>query len=176
MKSKRLIAAIAGAVALSGGLGVTVVDDDKLARAAVASSEGAAPAPRAGLDCRETAITYEDNDKLYLYGRSYCKGAHDRWDDDNDSDYGDDKGKIKDFDNKVDSIVNTTDENVAFFNEPNYQGDSFCVRPGEYVRRLYVYGDGSGTNDWWSNSISSHKFVAANDCDRWFGWLVKPKQ
>ncbi|MGH3905352.1 MAG: peptidase inhibitor family I36 protein [Pseudonocardiaceae bacterium] len=175
MKSKRLIAAIAGAVALSGGLGVAVVDDDKLARAAVASSEGAAPAPRAGLDCRETANTYKDNDKLYLYARSYCEGAHDRWDDD-DSDYGDDKGRIKDFDNKVDSIVNTTDENVAFFNEPNYHGDSFCVRPGEYVRRLYVYGDGSGTNDWWSNSISSHKFVAANDCDRWFGWLVKPKQ
>jgi hypothetical protein len=74
---------------------------------------------------------------------------------------------------QVDSIVNTTDRNVAFFNEPGYEGDSFCVRPGEYVRRLYLYGDGSGTNDWWSNSISSHKFVAAKDCDRWFGWLVE---
>lgn len=156
MRTKRLIVALAGALALTGGVGA--------AQAEVSTAE---------LDCRETADAYKDKNRLYLYAESYCKGGNDAWapatDDEN---YGDDKGPIKKFGNKTDSIVNTTKKNIAFYNEPNFQGDSFCLRPGNYIRRLYVYGDGGGTNDWWSNSISSHKLVNEDGCDRWFGWLV----
>lgn len=156
MKTKRVIAALASALALTAGVGA--------ARADVSTAE---------LDCRETAHAYKDENRLYLYAESYCKDGNDAWAPaTDDKDYGDDKGPIKNFSNKADSIVNTTKKNVAFYNAPNYQGDNFCLRPGTYIRRLYVYGDGGGTNDWWSNSISSHQLVDAGECDRWFGWLV----
>lgn len=164
--SKRLIVGIAatGAVLLTAGAGA-------------AGTGAATKAERDDKGCQATATSFENNGKVYLYGGSYCDGAHDEWDDDNDSDYGDGKGRIKDFDNEVDSIINKhKSKSVKFYNYPKYNeddGDSFCVRPGHYVRRLYVYGDGGGTNDWWSNSISSHEFVDEGECDRWFGWLIE---
>jgi hypothetical protein len=135
--------------------------------------EGAATAKDGELDCRETADRYKDRNRIHLYTYSYCEGGNDAWSPaEDDPNYNDDKGPIRKFNNRTDSIVNTTKKHVAFYNEPNYEGDNFCLRPGNYIRRLYVYGDGGGTNDWWSNSISSHKLVDAGDCDRWFGWLV----
>lgn len=168
----------ATALLVSGGVSAALVDtDDRPDRTVSARVVGKARA--AGeMDCRATANSFDNNGYVYLYGSSYCKGAHDEKDETNDSDYGDGEGYIKDFDNKVDSIINKhKTKSVEFYNYPDYNkgepgGDSFCVRPGHYVRRLYLYSDGSGTNNWWSNSISSHRFVEPESCDRWFGWLV----
>jgi hypothetical protein len=161
VKGKQFIVGIAaiGAVALTGGAN--------------------AAEPKADRGCQATANSFENNGYVYLYGRSYCKGSHDAKDDANDSDYRDVKGNVQNFDNEVDSIINKhKTKSVKFYNYPDYnkgheaEGDTFCVRPGHYVRRLYIYGDGGG-NNWWSNSISSHEFVDAGDCDRWFGWLIE---
>lgn len=173
MKTSIMAVVVGGTVVLGGGIQSELSDESGVVRAVTApSDEKRVVAPRDELDCRETADEYENKGRIYLYTRSSCDGANDAWDDDNDSDYGDGKGRIKKFDNRADSIVNTTKRNVEFYNLPGYKGKSFCVRPGEYVHRLFVYGDGSGTNHWWSNSISSHRFVSAGSCDRWFGWRV----
>ena len=129
------------------------------------------------LTCNQTESKYHEKGYVYLYRYENCKGSHDARDKSTgDSDYGDGKGQIKDFDNKADSIVNTTTSHVEFYNYPNYnkdageKGDSFCLGPGEWITRLQYYGDADGTNDWWKNSISSHRKVKEEDCDRWFGW------
>lgn len=136
------------------------------------------PTPAEPFTCHETADEYGGAGNLYLYGRPVCKGANDGKDPDNDQDYGDDKGDIKDFDNKTVSIVNTTKRHVKFYNYPRYneghpKGDSFCVRPGQWVNRLSPYGDNEST---WSGSISSHELVDAGDCDRWFGGYHEPNR
>lgn len=175
MKTSITAGVVGGALTLGVGIhtGLPGSDDAAANSAPAVSTRGTTVEPRAELDCRDTANKYEEEKKIFLYKRSSCVAANDAWDDGNDSDYGDGKGRVKKFNNRADSIVNTTKHNVAFYNRPGYQGKNFCVRPGEYVHRLYVYGDGAGTNDWWSNSISSHRFVAAKKCDRWFGWRVE---
>lgn len=136
------------------------------------------PDPPAPLNCHETADRYLGAGNLYLYSTNYCDGPHDAKDDSGaDSDYGDNEGQIKNYDNKANSIVNTTGKHVKFYNYPNYnsghpEGDSFCVRPGHWVNRLELYGDNQET---WQNSISSHRLVDdPNDCDRWFGGYHEP--
>jgi hypothetical protein len=177
VKGKQLIVGIAavGAVLLTAGAGVAASPSETVAPKARANAE-----PKADRGCQATANSFENNGYVYLYGRSYCKGSHDAKDDGNDSDYRDVKDNVQNFDNEVDSIINKhKTKSVKFYNYPNYnkgheaEGDTFCVRPGHYVRRLYIYGDGGGNNNWWSNSISSHEFVDPGDCDRWFGWLVE---
>lgn len=128
-------------------------------------------------DCNQTESDYHEKGYVYLYRYENCKGAHDARDkSDADSDYGDGEGQVKDFDNRTDSIVNTTTSHVKFYNYPNYnknagdKGDSFCVGPGEWVTRLQFYGDGDGDHGWWKNSISSHRKVSEDECGRWFGW------
>ena len=132
----------------------------------------------ASATCHAKADTYAD--KLYLYRGTYCKGEHDGKADKSDSDYGDGKGQVKDLDNAVDSIVNTTKKTIKFYNYPEYnkghsEGDSFCLRPDAWVNKISLYGDGSGT---WSNSISSHRVVddPKKDCDRWFGGYHEPNR
>jgi hypothetical protein len=141
-------------------------------------SESAASlaAPRGELNCNETEHEYHDKGYVYLYRYEKCKNGNDAKDKDNDLDYGDGKGDIEEFDNKADSIVNTTNSHVEFYNYPNYnrdagdKGDSFCLGPGEWINRLQYYGDADGKHDWWKNSISSHRKVKADSCKRWFGW------
>lgn len=132
---------------------------------------------RADFDCNETEEEFHEKGYVYLYRYEHCKGGHDARDKTPaDSDYGDGEGYVKDFDNRTDSIINTTTSHVEFYNYPNYnkgagdKGDSFCVGPGEWVNRLQFYGDADGKDDWWKNSISSHRKVKESDCDRWFGW------
>lgn len=147
---------------------------------------GAAPTVEAAqkkgeLNCNQTEDEYHEKGYVYLYRYENCKGSNDARDKSPaDSDYGDGKGQIKDLDNKTDSIINTTTSHVKFYNYPNYnkgagdKGDSFCVGPGEWVTRLQFYGDADGgTDQWWKNSISSHRKVKEEDCGRWFGWGTK---
>ncbi|MFC7625933.1 phospholipase D-like domain-containing protein [Microlunatus sp. GCM10028923] len=136
------------------------------------------PKPTKPYTCHETADEYGDSGNLYLYRGETCAGDNDAKDADNDQDYGDDKGDIKDFDNRTVSIVNTTKRHVKFYNYPRYneghpEGDSFCVRPGQWVNRLAPYGDDDSS---WSGSISSHELVDAGDCDRWFGGYHEPNR
>ena len=136
------------------------------------------PGPPAPLNCHETADKYQGAGNLYLYSTEYCGGAHGAKDDSGaDRHYGDGAGQIKDFDNKAVSIVNTTGQHVEFYNYPEYnsghpEGDSFCLRPGHWVNRLSLYGDGDGS---WGNSISSHRLVDdPATCDRWIGGFHQP--
>lgn len=135
--------------------------------------------PPTPLNCHETADKYQDSGNVYLYGADYCGGANGAKDDSGeDSDYGDGAGQVKDFDNKTVSIVNTTGKTVEFYNYPDYnaghpEGDTFCLRPGQWVNRTVLYGDNQGT---WQSSISSHRLVddPATECDRWFGGFHQP--
>ncbi|NYE72503.1 phospholipase D-like domain-containing protein [Microlunatus parietis] len=136
------------------------------------------PEPVRPFTCHETADEYRDSGNLYLYRGEVCDGGNDAKDADNDQDYGDGKGDIKDFDNETVSIVNTTKRHVKFYNYPRYnaghpEGDSFCVRPGQWVNRLSPYSDNDGG---WTGSISSHELVDKRDCDRWFGGYHEPNQ
>jgi hypothetical protein len=139
------------------------------------------PDPPEPLNCHETADKYQGAGNLYLYSTNYCAGANDAEDNSGaDSDYGDGAGQIKDYDNKANSIVNTTDKTIKFYNYPNYnsghaEGDSFCLRPGHWVNRLVLYGDNEGN---WQNSISSHRLVddPKTMCDRWFGGYHQPNR
>jgi PLD-like domain len=139
-------------------------------------SVGRAAAAQGELNCNETEETYHEKGYVYLYRYEKCKGGNDAKDKDNDNGYGDGKGDIEEFDNKADSIVNTTKSHVKFYNYPNYnkdagdKGDSFCLGPGEWINRLQYYGDADGSHDWWKNSISSHRKVKSSSCSRWFGW------
>lgn len=120
-------------------------------------------------NCSETVddVLGKPNDTIYLYVRSSCKGSHGAKDPTPaDGDWGDGAGWIKDFDNEADSLINNTDHWVAFYSKPGYRGDSFCVRPGRWVNKLYLYDDSKGS---WSNSISSHKEVSGKKCNRRFG-------
>lgn len=137
-------------------------------------------APGSELNCHETADEYENSGYLFLYADIYCRGGNDAKDNsDKDEDYGDGAGQIKDFDNRADSIVNTTPSHIKFYNYPKAnsghpEGDTFCVRPGHWVNRFSKYGDGHKS---WSNSISSHEKVTDPDkeCDRWFGGYHEPE-
>jgi hypothetical protein len=134
------------------------------------------PTPTPPFNCHETADEYADAKTVYLYSSPDCDGGNDASDKDADQDHGDGQGEIKDFDNQADSIVNTTDRHVEFYNYPGYnaghpEGDSFCLRPGQWINKLSAYGDNDGT---WSNSISSHRLVDASECDRWFGGYQEP--
>lgn len=136
------------------------------------------PNPPAPLNCHETADKYLGAGNLYLYSTNYCDGPNDAKDSSGaDSDYGDTAGQIQNYDNKANSIVNTTGKHIKFYNYPNYnaghpEGDSFCVRPGHWVNRLVLYGD---NNETWQNSISSHRLVDdPAECDRWFGGYHEP--
>ncbi|MET9273611.1 hypothetical protein [Kribbella sp. NPDC003557] len=150
---------------------------------AAALTPEAGPAVKAGAegtrenDCRATANSLPSSDKhIYLYTASKCKGANDAKDDSAaDSDYGDGEGQIKDFDNKAGSLINHSDATVEFYTRTKYSddGDRFCVRPGHYVTKLYMYGDGKAEAGNWSNSISSHRRVDPDKCKRFFGWRVK---
>jgi len=139
------------------------------------------PDPPAPLNCHETADRYLNAGFLYLYSTNYCDGAHGAKDDSGaDGDHGDGKGQIKNYDNKANSIVNTTGKTLKFYNYPNYnsdhpEGDTFCLRPGHWVNRLVLYGDNKGN---WQNSISSHRVVDDPDqlCDRWFGGYHEPNR
>lgn len=119
--------------------------------------------------CSETAddVLGKPNDTIYLYVRSDCKGSNGAKDPTpEDSDWGDGAGWIKDFDNEADSLINNGKYWVEFYSKPDYKGDSFCVRPGRWVNKLYLYGDSAGS---WSNSISSHQRVSEKSCSRRFG-------
>ena len=137
--------------------------------------------PEGSLDCHETADEYQGAGNLYLYKGTYCDGSNDaKSTSEDDSNWGDTTGPIQNFDNEADSIVNTTNEHIEFFNYPNYNegqpdGDSFCVRPDQWVSQVSKYGDG---NNSWSNSISSHRVVddPEQECDRWFGGYHEPNR
>lgn len=119
--------------------------------------------------CSETAddVLGKPKDTIYAYVRSDCLKAHGAKDPTPaDSDWGDGKGWIKDFDNEADSLINNSKYWVAFYSKPDYKGDAFCVRPGLWVNKLYLYDDSDGS---WSNSISSHKRVSGEKCARRFG-------
>jgi hypothetical protein len=139
------------------------------------------PDSTGSLDCHETADKYRGAGNIYLYRGTYCSGGHDAKDDSaEDSDHGDGAGQITDFDNRADSIINTTDKHVEFFNYPDYnrgypEGDSFCLRPDAWVNQISKYGDGHQS---WSNSISSHRLVddPERECDRWFGGYHEPNR
>lgn len=152
---------------------------------AAAMAPAAGPAVKAGAesarekDCRATANSLPSKDKhIYLYEEEDCKHAHGAKDDSTkDRDYGDGKGQIEDFDNKAGSLINHTDWTIEFYTRTAYsdKGDRFCVRPGHYVTKLEMYGDGKDEAGNWSKSISSHQKVNPDKCKRFFGWLV-PKQ
>jgi phospholipase D-like protein len=136
--------------------------------------------PPAPLNCHETADKYQGSGNLYLYSTNYCAGPNDAKDNSGaDRDYGDGEGQIKNYDNKANSIVNTTSKTIKFYNYPNYnaghpEGDTFCLRPGHWVNRTALYGDDEGS---WQNSISSHRLVDdPNLCDRWFGGYHEPNR
>ncbi len=136
------------------------------------------PEPVKPFNCHETADEYAEAKTLYLYSAPDCAGSNGGKDRDNDENHGDGAGDIKDFDNQTDSIVNTTDRHIEFYNYPKYndghpEGDSFCVRPGQWVNQLSLYGDNDKS---WSDSISSHRLVDAGDCDRWFGGYQEPNR
>ncbi|GAB3921614.1 hypothetical protein GCM10029976_008910 [Kribbella albertanoniae] len=154
-------AATAAAVLVTGGASSTAAEE---------------PDTKAGKDCRETSESLPiENDYVYLYSESKCAGAHDAKDDSSrDSDYGDGKGQIKDFDNQAGSLINHSDSTVEFYTRTGYShaGDRFCVRPRHYVTKLYMYGDGKQEAGSWSNSISSHRQVSPADCKRFFGWRI----
>ncbi|GAB3415213.1 peptidase inhibitor family I36 protein [Flindersiella endophytica] len=119
--------------------------------------------------CSETAdhVLGKPKDTIYAYVRSDCLNAHAAKDPTPaDSDWGDGAGWIKDFDNDADSLINNSKYWVAFYSKPDYKGDAFCVGPGRWVNKLYLYGDSEGS---WSNSISSHKRVSGKKCSRRFG-------
>ncbi|WP_460406183.1 phospholipase D-like domain-containing protein [Actinophytocola sediminis] len=131
------------------------------------------------LDCNETEQEYHGKGYVYFYGREKCAGAHGASDNSGgDRDHGDDQEQIQNWDNNTDSIVNTTNSHIEFYNYPQYnetpagqeKGDRFCLGPGEWINALQYYGDADGTKDWWRNSISSHRKVSAERCTRWFGW------
>jgi hypothetical protein len=133
----------------------------------------------AELDCGETEQKYHNSGYVYFYASEKCDGANGAKDNSGgDSDHGDNEGQIKNWDNNADSIVNTTNSHIEFYNYPGYnetpagkeKGDRFCLGPGEWINSLQYYGDADGTNDWWRNSISSHRKVSADRCTRWFGW------
>jgi hypothetical protein len=127
-------------------------------------------------DCRATNNSLPSSDKhIYLYAVSKCEDRHGAKDDSAaDRDYGDGKGQVKDFDNKAGSLINHSDATVEFYTRPGYsdKGDRFCVRPGHYVTKLYMYGDGKDEKGSWSNSISSHRMVDPKNCKRFFGWRI----
>lgn len=134
-------------------------------------------APDSELNCHETADKYAGAGYVYLYDGTYCAGSND--DRDNspaDRDHGDNAGQVQGFDNETDSLVNTTSHHIEFYNYRAYnsghdEGDSFCVRPGQWVNQLSRYGDGHNS---WSSSMSSHRVVDPSDCDRWFGGYHEP--
>jgi hypothetical protein len=156
-----------GAALFAGCAGTSAEQPEYAAKPAAAKGE---------LNCKETEKKYRDKGYVYFYRYERCRGGNDARDRDNDKDHGDGKGDIEQFDNKADSIVNTTKSHVKFYNYPNYnrdagtKGDSFCLGPGEWINRLQFYGDADGKHDWWKNSISSHRKVQAKSCSRWFGW------
>lgn len=152
-----------------------------LAFAVYPAASSAAPAGvgAAGLDCNETAHEYQGSGYVYFYSGEKCEGGNGAKDNSGgDSDHGDDAGQVKGWDNQADSIVNTTDSHVEFYNYPDYnrtpegqaKGDRFCLGPGEWINALQYYGDAGGDKDWWRDSISSHREVSASECTRWFGW------
>jgi len=174
--TRRVVAATLGAalvVTVAGGY-------DSLEGSAAQNGNGAVTvAQERELDCSETETKYHNSGYVYLYSREDCKdgnGASDNSEE--DKDHGDNEGQVQEWDNNVDSIVNTTSWHIEFYNYPNYndtpageaKGDRFCLGPGEWINALQYYGDASGTKDWWRNSISSHRRVSPEDCTRWFGW------
>src|ERR1700741_4196234 len=172
----RVVPAALGAalvVTVAGGYG-------SLADSAEPNGDGAVTvAQDRGLDCSETETEYHNNGYVYFYSREDCKGANGARDNSEAAkDHGDKEGQVQEWDNNVDSIVNTTTWHVEFYNHPHYNdtpagkanGDRFCLGPGEWINALQYYGDASGTKDWWRNSISSHRRVSREACTRWFGW------
>ncbi|MBN6039815.1 phospholipase D-like domain-containing protein [Amycolatopsis sp. 195334CR] len=137
------------------------------------------PNPTGSLNCHQTADKYLGAGALYLYGEDKCAGGHDAKDTSGgDRDHGDGEGQVKNYDNQVNSLVNTTAKHVKFFNYPNYneghpEGRTFCVRPGQWVNSLLPYGDNQGS---WENSISSHKLVEPAECTRWLGGYHEPNR
>lgn len=158
------------AVLMAGGVSAAAMAPD--ARPAVE----ARPARALEKDCRATANGLpSDDNHVYLYTVQKCGGGNDAKDDSTeDRDYGDGKGQIKDFDNQAGSLINHSDHTVEFYTRPGYsdEGDRFCVRPGHYVTKLYMYGDGKQEAGNWSNSISSHRKVDPGKCKRFFGWRI----
>ena len=128
-------------------------------------------------DCRATANSLPSSDKhIYLYTAKNCENAHGAKDDSGeDRDHGDSEGQIQKWDNNAGSLINHSDATVEFYTRTGWsdQGDRFCVRPGHYVTKLYMYGDGKEEAGNWSNSISSHREVKPDKCKRFFGWRVK---
>lgn len=170
MGTRLVLTSVATAVLMVGGVSAT------------AMGPAAGPTVKAGAegarekDCRATAKGLPSSDKhIYLYTEAKCKNAHGAKDDsDADRDYGDGKGQIKDFDNKAGSLINHSDATVEFYTRTAYSGagDRFCVRPGHYVTKLYMYGDGKDEAGNWSSSISSHRKVKPDKCQRFFGWRI----
>ncbi|GAA1716572.1 hypothetical protein GCM10009745_76360 [Kribbella yunnanensis] len=168
----RMVLTSAATVALMvGGAGAAAMTPES--RPAVPAGAEAAREK----DCRATANSLPSSDKhIYLYAVPKCEGSHGAKDDsDKDGDYDDGEGQIKHFDNLTVSLINHSDATVEFYTRTKYshEGDRFCVRPGHYVTKLYMYGDGKEEAGNWSNSISSHRRVKPADCKRFFGWLVK---
>lgn len=154
-------------------LGASAAQNGKgVASAAVAVADGE-------LDCNDTEQKYHDSGYVYLYSREKCADGNGAKDNSGgDSDHADNEGQIKNWGNNADSIVNTTNSHIEFYNYPHYnetpagkeKGDRFCLGPGEWINSLQYYGDADGAKDWWRNSISSHRKVSADRCTRWFGW------
>jgi len=170
-RARRVVAA-----ALGAALVVTVAGS---LEGSTARHDAVAVAQERELDCSQTETEYHDNGYVYFYSREDCKGANGARDNSEaDKDHGDKEGQVQEWDNNVDSIVNTTSWHIEFYNYPHYndtpegkeKGDRFCLGPGEWINALQYYGDASGTKDWWRNSISSHRKVSPGDCNRWFGW------
>jgi hypothetical protein len=170
MGTRLVLTSAATAVLMVGGV------------SAAAMAPKAGPAVKTGAesarekDCRATANSLPSSDKhIYLYTESKCKNANGAKDDSGkDRDYGDGEGQVKDFDNKAGSLINHSDATVEFYTRPGWsdEGDRFCVRPGHYVTKLYMYGDGKNEAGNWSNSISSHREVKPDKCKRFFGWRI----
>lgn len=165
-----LTSAAATAVLMTGGVTAAAMAPDS--RPAVQ----AGPERALEKDCHATARDLPNSDNhVYLYTEAKCKSDNDAKDDSpEDRDYGDGKGQIKDFDNQAGSLINHSDHTVEFYTRTAYSdaGDRFCVRPGHYVTKLYMYGDGKQEKGNWSDSISSHRKVDPLKCKRYFGWKI----
>ncbi|RZT17429.1 hypothetical protein EV649_4969 [Kribbella sp. VKM Ac-2569] len=170
MGTRLVLTSAATAVLMVGGVSAAAMAP----KAGPAVKTGAEKAR--GNDCHATVNSLPSSDKhIYLYKAPNCGGAHDAKDDSTkDRDYGDGEGQIKDFDNQAGSLINHSNVTMEFYTRTAYsdKGDRFCVRPGHYVTKLKMYGDGKAEAGNWSNSISSHRKVDPDKCKRFFGWRI----
>jgi hypothetical protein len=170
MGTRLVLTAAATAVLMVGGVSAAAIAP-RSAPVVKAGSESAREK-----DCRATVNSLpSSNNFVYLYKEDDCGGANGAKDDSGeDRDHGDGRGQIKDFDNQAGSLINHSVHTVEFYTRTRYsdEGDRFCVRPGHYVTKLDMYGDGKDEAGNWKKSISSHRKVNPGKCKRFFGWRI----